>query len=234
MNSGFAVESGREERELVDQNLEQDFEALRSSGNINEDLELYIERTLETGETHPLPAEDESPLQIIGEDFSKSEDTEDEEVFYADESSFVCSAEPGSGDEDKGWNNGLKGHDVRNIGVYSEHGKVPLPEDLETQFGDYNMVEVLREVTAEQVEDGYVVLYGSMSSIEDHFHLVASDLGVGSGIESDLEDVSSYFLYRVEEEGEIEFLEGRISESFGKYIQELIEEDDERIDFRKA
>lgn len=233
MNPGFAVEYQQEEHESINQNLRRDFEALNSPGETNKDLESYVEMALETGEAHSLPTGGDRPLEIIDEDLSRLEDTEGEEVFYADENSFVCSAEPGPGDEDKGWDSGLKGHAVRNIGVYNEDGEIPSPEDLETSFGDYNMVEVLREVTVEQVEDGHVVLYGSMSSIGDHFHLVASDLGVKSGAQSDLGDVSSYFLYKVEE-GETEFVEGRVSDSFGRYIQELLEEDEERIDFRNA
>lgn len=215
-----------------DQRL-RDLDSLRIPGEKNQYLEGYIEDTLENREETHLPLDNNSPLEIVNEDLSISENAEEEEVFYLDERGFVCSAEPGPGDEEKGWENGLKGHGVRNIGVYRQQGVIPPPKNLESSFGQFNIAEVLRNITAEQVDDGYVVLYGSMSSVENHFHLMASDLEVESGAESDLEDVASYFLYSVDD-SETEFLEGRVSGSFGEYIQEMLDEDEEIIDFRNS
>ncbi len=210
-----------------------DLEALRSSGETNEELESYIEETLENWEEVRIPSEEESPLEIVDDDLSRSKDGYDEKIFYLDKQFFVCSAEPGPGNEDRGWDNGLKAHEVRNIGVYHEKSVVPPPREMKTSFGDYTLPEILTKITAEQVEDGYVVLYGSMSSVENHFHLVASDLEIEANAKSDLEDISSYFLYRVDD-SETNFEEGRVSDNFGIYMHEILQEDEERIKFRNA
>jgi hypothetical protein len=109
---------------------------------------------------------DSSPLDIIDRsDFSPSDDTnvEGERVFYADDTFHICSAYPGPENLEKGWQSGLKGHEHRNLAVYHETGFVPPSDEFYSDLVDKSAAEVLRDITASQIEDGYLAIFGSMA-----------------------------------------------------------------------
>ena len=152
---------------------------------------------------------------------------ENEEIFYPENDElidqcpyFIADTKPGPGDPEKGWKNGRKGHEVRNIGVWHEHGEIP-PVN-ETYFKGSNMAERLRDVTAEQMEDGYEVVFGSMQSFKDDFHFVASDLETNPSAEPDLYTINSWFLYEIDGGEPTELVEYQSRDVMGEYLEQLL------------
>lgn len=99
-----------------------------------------------------------------------------------------------------------KGHEVRNMAVHREHGTVPEQDQLEELY------DRLLEITAGQVGDGEVIVFGSMQTFPDHVHLCASDL---EG--DDLEDIHDYHRYAVKD-GDAELVESRVRSEMGKLL----------------
>jgi hypothetical protein len=149
---------------------------------------------------------------------------EDDYIYDSEDGWTVVSAEPAEGDGDNGWENGLKGHNVRNVLVAEKHGEVPPPN------AEFNCAKFLLEETAKEVENGGLAIYGSMATIDNHFHLVASDLELNEG-EPDMGYIDSYFQYEVEEGEIVNFEGGRISDFFGLYMQSMLNEDSKDIEY---
>lgn len=151
---------------------------------------------------------------------------EEEELLYPEENIlqenpyFIADTKPGPAKPERGWDNGRKGHEVRNIGVWREHGE--LPPVPETYFNGLNFAERTMEITANQIEDGYMVIGGSMQTFEDHLHFIASDLETEESADSDLEDLNNWFLYSVEDGEPEELIEYRSREKIGDYLEELL------------
>lgn len=184
---------------------------LRQEGTTNQEIEKLLE---DSSREFPrtITRQEECRLdQIIQEPLDHGE-----EVYLLNQDYFITSTGAGSGYPGRGWEDGRKGHEIRNMAVWREHGVLPDPG--ETCQG-YSMGDTLREITARQIGEGEMVIYGSMESISEHFHFVASDLE-NKG-ESDLTDVNSYFRYHVED-GRPEMVEHNIRDSFGRYLGELL------------
>lgn len=187
---------------------------LRQEGTVNQHVEEILENHSDTySQSHDISREDTRGLGHILQEPVNS----DEELYFLSEDFYIVSTRPGPGCEEKGWVDGRKGHEVRNMAVWREEGVLPPVE--ETYFQGHSMAEILKEVTARHIEDGEMVVYGSMESRPGVTHLMASDLE-NSG-ESDLSGVSSYFLYEVEN-GEPELKESRVRDNMGGYLEELL------------
>jgi len=120
----------------------------------------------------------------------------DESVYWQDEDGYVVETAT------------KKGHEIRNMAVHREHGVVPVADRLE------GLYDRLLEITAGQVGDGEVIVYGSMQTFPDHLHLCASDL---EG--EDLEDIHDYHRYAVED-GDAELVESRVRSPIGRLLLE--------------
>ncbi len=99
-----------------------------------------------------------------------------------------------------------KGHEVRNMLVYHDHGVIPQPEDFDYENVSGNMFEDFLELTAsqirnnDQVEDKMALIIG-LTSEPRHYHLIASDLDGGNPAEiQDLEEVNNYIYWDLSDE----------------------------------
>lgn len=112
-----------------------------------------------------------------------------------------------------------KQHSIRNMAVQKEHGDIPpVKENVE-------MIDALMHITSGHIQDGEMLIFGSMGSFGEHYHLIGSDVyGEDPREISDLGDVNSYARFEVED-GEAEYLpeESRYRDGFGEYIKTWIE-----------
>lgn len=115
----------------------------------------------------------------------------DESVYWQDDDGYVVETAT------------KKGHAIRNMAVPMEHACVPDPETLDALY------DRLVEVTAGQIGDGEMVVFGSMQTFHDHFHIIASDLDG-----DDIDGIPDYALYSVED-GEAQLEEYSITTDLG-------------------
>lgn len=89
-----------------------------------------------------------------------------------------------------------KGHPVRNMMVYGDHGYLPTSSDLE--FQDKDPFRRLFEVSASQVynsdriDDDQLIQTIGMNSVPGHLHVMASNLDVEDGDDTDHQLTNSY------------------------------------------
>lgn len=133
---------------------------------------------------------------------------------------YIADAKGGPPTPKKSWRDGRKGHEVRNIGVWREPEEIPPVS--ETCYEGLNVAEKLRDLTFEEIGEGYGIVGGSMSSFEDHLHFIASDLETEPDAESDLAPLNNWFLYRVEDGEPAELEEYQSREKIGMYLEELL------------
>lgn len=124
----------------------------------------------------------------------------DEQIYFRDDDFYIVDT---AGAEERG----KKGHDVRNMSVLEEHGRMS---------SDSEMVERLIDITSSQIGDGYMVLYGSMQTFKEHQHIIASDIHG-----EDMAEINNYVLYDVED-GEPELVDYGSHDSIGGYIHEAL------------
>lgn len=166
------------------------YDRLREPGDRNHELETVIADQedlpydIDTGQDRTC-----EPCRIPLYPFSAGES-----VYWQDEDGYVVETAT------------KKGHEVRNMAVHREHGTVPEQEQLEELY------DRLLEITAGQVGDGEVIVFGSMQTFPDHLHLCASDLDG-----DDLEDINDYHRYEVED-GEPELVESRVRSDIGQLL----------------
>lgn len=198
------------------------------------DLQRYLDFLREPGETNTHleqtlpenPSFDHSYDISNGRTHCRLDDIPDEEeLLYPFEDSpgspyYVVDTRPAPGKPEKGWKDGRKGHQVRNIGVWNEHGE--LPPVTETYYEGLNIAERLRDLTFEQIGEGYGVVGGSMQTFEDDLHFVSSDLQTEPGAESDLPGLNNWFLYSVQDGEAEDLIEYRAREKIGAYLEELL------------
>jgi len=187
---------------------------LREPGDKNHHLESSLPENPDFEKTHDIS--NSGPphrLTQIPED-------EPENILYQNPLYHIADAKGGPPTPEKGWRDGRKGHDVRTIGIWREPGEIPPVS--ETYHNDLNIAEALRDITFEEIERGYGLVGGSMSSFEDHLHFIASDLETELGAESDLPSLNNWFLYRVENGEAIELEDYQSREKIGKYLEELL------------
>ncbi len=98
-----------------------------------------------------------------------------------------------------------KGHETRNMAVLKQHGNIP-GEKLKQEMKDR-----LIERSTERMTGETGVVYGSMNSIPDHYHIVFTDTE-----SSDLERINSYELYSVAENYEL--TERNICDELGEIV----------------
>ncbi len=133
----------------------------------------------------------------------------EERVFYETDDYFLVDAAGAP-------ENGLKGHNVRNMGVLKDHGEIPVIGDSEKE-----MMERLIDVTAGHVQDGRMLVFGSMQTFQEHFHIMASDLyGDDPDKIDDLAGINNYMMFEVEN-GEPRYLDQKNGDTLGHYIEEM-------------
>lgn len=187
---------------------------LEQDGDENRFLEKALPEDPDYTSDYDLPGQDYCQLCEI----HVPPVEEDEEIFYENSNFYVVDTVAGPGDEEKGWDNGRKGHDVRNMAVWKEHGVLP----RSAYAGQTEMVEKLRDITASQIGNGRQIIYGSMSSMPDHFHFVSSDLETHPSAEPDLGSINNYHLYQVENGEAIELLDVKARDKLGRYLEEVL------------
>ncbi|MFB6145522.1 MAG: hypothetical protein ABEJ99_03380 [Candidatus Nanohaloarchaea archaeon] len=196
----------------------EDYRALlEQKGDVNDALEQVLPSQPDFSTSVQLPGDDYCNLCSIETDYS-------EKIPVRDPNFFIACTSGGPGDEKKGWEDGRKGHDVRYMAVWNNHGVIPSKSYM--NFCGADMIDELVEVTAEEIEDGEMTVYGSMQSHEDHLHFVASDTEQDKGTENDLAGVNSYAFYSVES-GEAELQEFVQRDRIGGYLAELIDVEEE-------
>lgn len=132
----------------------------------------------------------------------------EESIFYQNDDFYIVDT---AGAEE----NGLKGHEVRNMAVIEQHGHMPT--------SGREMFDRLVDITASHIQGGQMAIYGSMNSINEHFHFVASDIyGDGDEPIDDLSEVSNYVLYDVKD-GEAKLVAYNSNCKVGDYIHEIAE-----------
>lgn len=109
-----------------------------------------------------------------------------ENIFYEDDSFYIAEAK------------GKKGHDIRNLASLKEHGYIPTSEK--------EMFDRLIDITAGHMEEGLMVVFGSMQTFPDHYHVVASDVFRDGEPLEDLERIGNGTFYVVKD-GEAELLD---------------------------
>lgn len=198
--------------------LQSYIELLKEPGDVNSYLEQTLPENPDFNQRHDI-ANGHSSCRM-------DEIPEEEELLYSQESTvdqtpyYVTSTQPAPGTPEKGWRDGRKGHQVRNMAVWNEHGE--LPPVPETYHNGLNIAEKLRDMTSEQIEDGYEVVGGSMNTFEKHLHFVASDLETEQGAKSDFPELNNWFLYRVENGEASELIDYQSQEKIGHYLEELL------------
>jgi len=191
---------------------------LREPGDVNS----YLEQTL------PENPDFSQRYDISNGDLScrLDEIPEEEEILYPQEDVFgqspyyITSTQPAPGNPERGWEDGRKGHQVRNIGVWNEHGE--LPPVPETYYNGLNIAERLRDMTSEQIGEGYGLVGGSMQTFEDDLHFISSDLETEPRADSDLSGLNNWFLYSIEDGKAAELIEYQSREKIGDYLEELL------------
>lgn len=158
------------------------YDTLSSRGTVNEPLQEALEDDGLLPESGPC-----NLCRIDRYPYSIGEP-----VYHSDDRCYVVGAED------------RRGHAIRNMVASHTHGTIP--EDTEPYK------EVLRDITAGQIGEGWMLVLGSMNTFSDHFHLIACDL---EG--DDLRDIHDYELYRVED-GEPERVEEQIRSTVGKAL----------------
>lgn len=158
------------------------YDTLSSPGTVNRPLQAALEND------EPLP--ESGPCNLCRID--RYPYGIGELVYRRDEQGYVVGAED------------RRGHTIRNMVVSHVHGTIP--EDTEPYK------EVLRDITAGQIGEGWMLVLGSMSTFPDHFHLIACDLDG-----DDLRDIHDYELYRVDG-GEAELVEERTRSAVGEAL----------------
>lgn len=183
---------------------------LEQEGDINHFLERTLPSEPDFSSSYALPGSEECRLCEIPYDSN-------EDVYARGDNYYIACTSGGPGDQQKGWSDGRKGHDVRNMAVWQNHGVLPSLKDIE--HSGYNMLELLRDKTAEQIQDGEMVVGGSMQTFEDHTHFIAEDVQ-NEGV-SDLPGLNNYALYRVEN-GIPEFQTHQSREKIGDYMEQAL------------
>lgn len=148
-----------------------DLSVLREKPDVENAANRYIRSLNGTAEMYdvPLPEGLQDSCNLCNVDFVEDESETDR---WHDEENGHVVVEP----LDK------KGHDVRNMLVYGEHGPI---EDLEDEISDAEPMRRLFEVSADQILDNpdidnYSVLTVGLNSIPRHLHAMASNLEVDS------------------------------------------------------
>lgn len=123
---------------------------------------------------------------------------------------------------------GKKGHLIRNMAVQKQHGEIPPVKD------SVEMIDSLVKGTEKQIryefeegklEDPGFILYGSMNTFPEHFHLVTSDI-TGEDPE-DLEKINSYLKFDYNgEKHSLNKEKSILRDNFGEYIEKWSEKTD--------
>lgn len=123
---------------------------------------------------------------------------------------------------------GKKGHLIRNMAVQKQHGEIPPVED------SVEMIDTLVRGTEKQIkhlfqkgelEDPEFILYGSMNTFPEHFHLVTSDITGGNP--EDLGKINSYLRFDYKDDKHsLNTDKSMIRDNFGNYIEKWSEETD--------
>ncbi len=198
--------------------LQSYIELLKEPGDVNIHLEKTLPENPDFNQSHDISSRSSScRLDKIPD--------EEELLYPLDDalektSYYVVSTQPAPGNMERGWKDGRKGHQVRNMGVWNEHGE--LPPVPETYHNGLNMAEKLRDITSEHIGEGYEIVGGSMNTFEEHLHFVASDLETENGAESDFPELNNWFIYRVENGEATELVDYRSREKIGDYLEELL------------
>lgn len=143
-----------------------------------------------------------------------------EEVPDPDAPYYIVDTRPGPGKPERGWENGRKGHKVRIMGVWKDHGVLP-PVD-ETGYMGKNLAERVRDTAAKQIGDGYEITYIGLGSKENHMHVVASDLQTRKEADSDLPGIGNWIRYRVEDGEPTELEDFNFNGPLGAYLGESL------------
>lgn len=183
---------------------------LEQEGDVNHLLEETLPNQPDFYTTsYAIPGDDGCRLEHIRFDSA-------EKVYTREPNYFIACTSGGPGNAERGWKDGRKGHDVRNMAVWNNHGVLPSIGYMEYTG---NMLKHLRDLTAEQVDDGEFVVGGSMQTFNDHAHFIAEDLENDG--ESDLPGLNNYALYSVENGiPELETLQAR--EKIGDYMEQAL------------
>jgi hypothetical protein len=201
--------------------IEECKEFLRSSGDENEHLQSALPENPDFEEGYDISNPgSRGRLNEIPDDEPKTNILHENPFYY------VANTKGAPPTPEKNWEDGRKGHEVRYMSVWKKQGD--LPPVSETYYKGPNMTEsmnlaeILRDITFEEVGDGYVVVGGSMQEFEDHLHFIASDLKTKPPAESDLPGLNNWFLYRVENGEAAELEEHKSREKIGDYLKELL------------
>jgi hypothetical protein len=198
--------------------LQRYIELLKKPGDTNSYLEQTLPENPDFNRRHDIA--DESLSCRLGEIPEEEELIYPQEGFLDQPPYYITSTQPAPGTPERGWRDGRKGHQIRNMAVWNGHGELPaLPE---TYHNGLNFAEKLRDITSKQIENGYEVVGGSMNTFEEHLHFVASDLEFEQGAESDFPELNNWFLYRVENGEASELIDYRSQEKIGGYLEELL------------
>ncbi|MDY6777494.1 MAG: hypothetical protein SVU32_02415 [Candidatus Nanohaloarchaea archaeon] len=116
----------------------------------------------------------------------------DEQIFYEDNEMYVVQTRE------------MKGHTVRNMAVLKDHARIPDEEDKKKYLNR------LRNVTASHIQQGEMLLFGSMQTFSDHWHAIACDLE-GDDLEQ-IHDRERYQVNGRDHRKEEEYIESRAGE----------------------
>lgn len=195
-----------DESENLDQALSENTEF---DGNFNQEYDISKERKCKLDEILEPPIDEEEEF------FHPDNPVESDSPYY------IVDTEPGEHEE---WETGRKGHDVRNMAVWYEHGVLPAISEETKQ-----MAVDLLETTAEQIGDGYGVIGGSMQTFEDHLHFVAEDVALLGDEKSDFPGLNSWFMYKVEDGEVVGLFDEKVRDTSGEYLEDLVSDYFEEI-----
>lgn len=142
---------------------------LRKEGEINTKLGPEILENSEEHENYHKPQKVCNPCKINLYPFNTNEN-----IFYETDDFYIVETYL------------KKGHEIRNMAVLKQHGEIPEKSKRE------EIKDKLKHITASQIKEGHMTIYGSMNTFPAHYHIVASDLDG-----EDLEEIHSYELYAI-------------------------------------
>lgn len=120
-----------------------------------------------------------------------------------------------------------KGHRIRNMGVIKDHGVIPPVTDsveMIDQLVESTGRQVLHEYEKGELESPDFIVYGSMNTFSEDFHLAASDI-YGKEKPEDLERINSYLRFEYDgEDFNLNMADSAIRDSFGEYLERWVEE----------
>lgn len=182
---------GMDDSSIVQDYLEEAYDVLRGPA----DTPYWEETVAYTGDRMPIPEAGEGcPLDTIVDD-------PEETVRYETEDMFVVESAD------------LRGHAVREMAVEMDHGVLPSA----TEKSEYT--EKLMDIGVQRCAEEDIpmmILHGNMTSIPDHYHILASSL---EPEEQDFDRFQDYAIFSVEDErSDPTLLETRIDTASGNAI----------------